>query len=166
MSKILMFAIAVVVVGGLFSNAAWAQGAKGAVDPAFAAWYYPNSDQIGASTFSGKMHKTLLTTPDDVFKVERFYLKQSHHPIAEKLDPAESPFGIHSTMGYPHPKDKDKQILAFWADDSKVRTDGEGRGVTIRSMVYDTPDELVTVTISRTPSEKTTHILLFCVKKK
>jgi hypothetical protein len=138
------------------------------VDPAFAAWYYPGATANSTSEFAGKLHQVLMMTPDDVKKIENFYYKQTHNPLADVLikgtDP--KPFGLHTTQGYPHPKDDKKQVVVMWGDDSKVRTDGEARGVTLRTLVYDTEDELVTVTISHTPSEKTSHIVLTCVKKK
>jgi hypothetical protein len=137
-------------------------------DPAFAAWYYPGATQNSAATLGGKLHQTLLITKDDVKKVENFYLKKSDDPLADELakDTEPPPFGIHSSQGYPHPKDPKKYISTIWGDDSWTKTDGEQRGVTIRTLVYDTDDLLVTVTLSRTKTDKETHIVLLCMKKK
>jgi len=145
------------------------EGSK--VDPEFAAWYYPGATSPGSSTTLGKLHQTILITPDDVRKIENHYRKLTHDPLAKELEKVRekddpSPFGIHTSMGYPHPKDATKQIMVKWGDDSRTETDGAQRGVTIRTLVYDTADELVNVTISRTPSEKTTHIVLMVLKKK
>jgi hypothetical protein len=136
-------------------------------DPAFAPWYYPGAKTHSSATFAGKLHQALLITDDEVKKIENFYYKQTHDPLADVLikDKEPPPFGIHTSQGYPHPKDEKKYITSIWGDDSKVRTDGEARGVTLRTLVYDTKDELVTVTISRTPSEKASHIVLTCLKK-
>jgi hypothetical protein len=148
---------------------AFAQDAskKEGLDPEFAAWYYPGATSPGSSTTLGKLHQVLLITADDLPQIEKFYRKATSHPLADALNEAKDPppFGVHTSMGYPHPK-SDKQIFTKWADDSKTKTDGPQRGVTLRTILYDTDDEFITVTISRTPTDKTTHILLVCLKKK
>ena len=136
------------------------------VDAEFGAWRYPGATQNSKASFAGTLSQTLLMTKDDLGRVEGYYRKLSHHPLADKPVEAKQSFGIHSTLGYPHPQDKDKQILVIWGDDSKVRTDGDDRGVTVRTMIYDTADELVTVTATRTPTDKESHILLTRLKKK
>jgi hypothetical protein len=137
-------------------------------DPAFAAWYYPGATSHGSSTTAGKLHQALLTTKDDIKKIEIFYMKQAQDEHADAAAKAkdEPPFGIHTSQGYPHPKDKTKYVNTIWADDSETHTDGAPRGVTLRSLVYDSNDEFVTVAYSRTPGEKTSHILVTVMKKK
>jgi hypothetical protein len=153
---------------GIASPAARAQGNDSKIDPAFTAWYYPGAKSPGYSTTFNKLHQTILQTPDEVHKVENHYRKLTHDPLQiirdAKSDPP--PFGIHTSKGYPHPKHDTQQIVVKWGDDSKTETDGDERGVTIRTLVYDTADELISVTISRTPKEKTTHIVLVCLQKK
>jgi hypothetical protein len=138
------------------------------LNPEFAAWYYPGAESPGSSTHAETLHQVLLITPDDVPQVEKYYRKLSLHPLADLLDNRKDPppFGLHTTLGYPHPKDPKKQITAMWGDDSKTKTDGAARGLTLRTLVYDTSDQLVTVTISRTPTDKTTHVLVVYMKKK
>lgn len=134
----------------------------------FAAWYYPGATSPGSSTYLEKLHQVLLITPDEIPEIEKFYRKKTDHPLAEILDNAKGPppFGLHTTLGYPHPKDATKQIVAMWGDDSKTKTDGDKRGVALRTLVYESPDQLITVTISRTPTDITTHVLLVYLKKK
>jgi hypothetical protein len=136
-------------------------------DPDFKAWHYPGAKEHSTASFSGKLHQTLLLTKDDVKTIENFYLKMSDDPLADVLakDNEPPPFGIHTSQGYPHPKDPKKYIATLWGDDSKTQTDGKARGVTLRTLVYDTQDQVVTVTISRTPADSTTHIMMTYLKK-
>src|SRR5688572_5511641 len=91
----------------LTPHAAHGQENEPKIDPAFTAWYYPGAKSPGYSTTWNKLHQTILQTPDEVHKVENHYRKLTLDPLPivrdAKSDPP--PFGIHTSKGYPHPKD-------------------------------------------------------------
>lgn len=144
-------------------TALWAQDKPAPINKHIAAWYYPGAESPGHSDIeTGRIHKVLFTTKDDLQKVEGFYRKKTDHPLGDVPRKDEPPFGVHTTLGTPK---EGKQTWTIWADDSKTRTDGEPRGVKIRTLAYDTPDSFVTIAMSRVKGEELTHVILVYLKK-
>src|SRR5688500_3797682 len=139
MTRIWSIVCLVAFAFGFVVHPALSQEKAPELDPAFAAWYYPKAESPGSALIEGRLHQTLLITSDDVLKIENFYRKLANNPSGErKADDEPPPFGIHTSLGYPHPKDKSKYVTAIWGDDSETKLDGEPRGVTIRTLVYST----------------------------
>jgi len=113
-----------------------------------AEWKYPGSKMPGGATMSDGgnplvpdvLCQAILTTPDPIEKVAKFYSEKVGTPPA--------------TGG------QNARVEAKEADAKAVSTqdDSEGRPVTLRVIVVNKADTTTTLVISRAKSEKDTHI--------
>ncbi len=113
-----------------------------------AEWKYPGSKMLGGATMSDGgnplvpdvLCRTILTTPDPIDKVAKFY--------AEKFETPPAAGGQNARADV---KEADAKAVS-------TQDDSEGRPVTVRVIVVNTADTTTTLVISRANSEKETHI--------
>jgi hypothetical protein len=111
-------------------------------------WKYPGSNMLGGATISdggnplvGDVRcQAILTTPDPIEKVARFY--------SEKLG---TPPALDGQNARAEVKQADAKAVA-------TQDDSDGRPVTLRVIVVSKADTTTTLVISRAKSEKETHI--------
>jgi hypothetical protein len=111
-------------------------------------WKYPGSKMFGGATMSDGgnplvpdvLCRAILTTPDPIEKVAKFYSDKVGTPPAHggQNDRAEV-------------KEADAKAVS-------TQDDSEGRPVTLRVIVVNKADTTTTLVISRAKSEKETHI--------
>jgi hypothetical protein len=108
-----------------------------------AEWKYPDSKMPEGATMSDGGNPTLqsikcqtvLTTPDSIEKVIEFYTKK---------------FGISTETGKVAPSGEARSVL--------VQSDSKARPVTVEVITVQKADTSTTLVISRTATEKETHI--------
>jgi len=113
-----------------------------------AEWKYPGSKMLGGATMSDGGNplvpdvrcQAILTTPDAIEKVAKFYSEKVGTPPATGGQNARA-------------KVKEADAKAVYTQD-----DSEGRPVTLRVIVVTKADTTTTLVISRVKSEKETHI--------
>jgi hypothetical protein len=111
-------------------------------------WKYPGSKMLGGATMSDGGNPSLpdvrcqavLTTPDPIEKVVRFYSEKVGSPPAN---------------GGPNAGAEVKEADARAVS---IQDDSEGRSVALRVIVVNQADRTTTLVISRANGEKETHI--------
>ncbi len=114
-----------------------------------AEWKYPGSKMLGGATMSDGgnplvpdvLCRAILTTPDPIDKVAKFY--------AEKIETPPAAGGGQNARA--DVKETDAKAIS-------TQDDSEGRPVTLRVIVVNKADTTTTLVISRAKSEKETHI--------
>ncbi len=113
-----------------------------------AEWKYPGSKMLGGATMSDGgnplvpdvLCQAILTTPDAIEKVAKFY--------SDKVGTPPAPGGHAARADV---KEADAKAVS-------TQEDSEGRPVTLRVIVVNKADTTTTLVISRAKSEKETHI--------
>jgi hypothetical protein len=111
-------------------------------------WKYPGSNMLDGATMSDGGNplvpdvrcQAILTTPDPIEKVAKFY--------SEKVGMPEAPGG---QIAKALVKEADAKAVS-------IQDDSEGRPVTLRVIVVSKADSTTTLAISRAKSEEETHI--------
>ncbi len=111
-------------------------------------WKYPGSNMLGGASMSDGGNplvqdvkcQAILTTPDPIEKVAKFYADMLESPLARggQVDKADL-------------KEADAKAVS-------TQDDSEGRPVTVRVIVVNKADTTTTLVISKAKTEKQTHI--------
>jgi hypothetical protein len=114
-----------------------------------AEWKYPGSNMLGGASMSDGGNplvadvkcQAILTTPDAIEKVAKFY--------ADKLATSPAPGGGQNAKA---------EVKEAAAKAVSTQDDSEGRPVSVQIIVVNRADSTTTLVISRARSEKETHI--------
>jgi hypothetical protein len=126
------------------------------------AWLYPKAKVVSSVEAGGRVYQAVLTTTDGLEMVLKHYDKKCGTSLAEGDTPPLA-FDARSEVA----DGKVKSTLAV--DDSAIpvptRMKGAPRGVLLRQVTRDEPGCFVTVLVTRTKDDATTHLLVTYLKK-